>query len=157
MIFVRLQADPYARIGLVVFRRYDREGAIVGGVIGARAMVAGQADAAERGIKQHDIVRVFNDLGAVLCAADLTERLPRRVLHGYEASAIYEPVGAPGNSLDRGGCLNLLTSKRPQIKKSHSLASSSAIVQVELWDGKTGTETGAENQAKEQEIMETAK
>ena len=114
-------------------------------------------DAAERDIKQHNIVRVFNDLGAVLCAADLTERLPRRVLHGYEASAIYEPVGAPGNSLDRGGCLNLLTSKRPQIKKSHSLASSSAIVQVELWDGKTGTETGAENQAKEQEIMETAK
>jgi len=114
-------------------------------------------DAAARDIKQHNIVRVFNDLGAVLCAADLTERLPRRVLHGYEASAIYEPIGAPGNSLDRGGCLNLLTSKRPQIKKSHSLASSSTIVQVELWDGKTGTETSAENQAEEQENMETAK
>jgi hypothetical protein len=29
--------------------------------------------------------------------------------------------------------LNLLTPKRPQIKKSHSMASSTTIVEIELW------------------------
>ena len=115
-------------------------------------------DALERGIQRHDIVKVFNDLGAVLCAADPTERLPRDVVHGYESSARYDPIGEPGNSVDRGGCLNLLTSKRPQIKKSHSLASSSAIVQVELWDDKEEIETDAsaamERAAAENRVME---
>jgi len=106
-------------------------------------------DALERGIQRHDIVKVYNDLGAVLCAADPTERLPRDVIHGYESSARYDPIGEPGNSIDRGGCLNLLTSKRPQIKKSHSLASSSAIVQVELWDGKVEEPSEIESRVKE--------
>ncbi|MBT6200313.1 MAG: molybdopterin-dependent oxidoreductase [Bacteroidetes Order II. Incertae sedis bacterium] len=90
-------------------------------------------DARDRGINRHDIVKVFSDQGAVLCAADPTERLPRNVVHGYEASAVYEPIGEPGKSIDRGGCLNLLTSKRHQIKKSHSMSSASTIVEVELW------------------------
>ena len=42
------------------------------------------ADAAERGIKQHDLVKIYNDRGAVICAAVPTERLPRGVCHGYE-------------------------------------------------------------------------
>ena len=66
-------------------------------------------DAAERGIKKHDLVKVFNDRGAVICAALPTQRLPRGVCHGYESSAVYDPMGEPGKSVDRGGCLNLLT------------------------------------------------
>ena len=66
-------------------------------------------DAAERGIKKHDLVKVYNDRGAVICAALPTQRLPRGVCHGYESSAVYEPMGEPGKSVDRGGCLNLLT------------------------------------------------
>jgi len=53
-------------------------------------------DAAERGIKKHDLVKVHNDRGAVICAALPTQRLPRGVCHGYESSAIYEPMGEPG-------------------------------------------------------------
>src|SRR5262249_50709419 len=34
-------------------------------------------DAAERGIKKHDLVKVYNDRGAVICAALPTQRLPR--------------------------------------------------------------------------------
>ncbi len=79
-------------------------------------------DAAERGIKKHDLVKVYNDRGAVICAALPTQRLPRGVCHGYESSAIYDPMGEPGKSVDRGGVLNLLTPERTQTKTTHSLA-----------------------------------
>ncbi len=73
-------------------------------------------DAKARGINKHDLVKVFNDRGAVICAALPTQRLPRGVAHGYESSAIYDPMGEPGKSVDRGGCLNLLTPERTQTK-----------------------------------------
>ena len=93
-------------------------------------------DAAARGIKKGDLVKVFNDRGAVLCAALPTERLVRGTVHGYESCAIYAPMGEPGKSIDRGGCLNLLTPHRTQTKSTHSLAGANALVEVELWDGK---------------------
>ncbi len=94
-------------------------------------------DAAARGIKKHDLVKVYNDRGAVICAALPTQRLPRGVAHGYESSAVYDPMGEPGRSVDRGGCLNLLTPERTQTKSTHSLAGSNSLVQIELWDGRT--------------------
>jgi anaerobic selenocysteine-containing dehydrogenase len=93
-------------------------------------------DAAARGIKTHDLVKVHNDRGAVLCAALPTQRLPRGVCHGYESSAIYEPMGEPGKSVERGGCLNQLTPERTQTRSTHSLAGANSLVQVELWDGR---------------------
>ncbi|KAB2884839.1 MAG: molybdopterin-dependent oxidoreductase [Pseudorhodoplanes sp.] len=94
-------------------------------------------DAAERGIKQHDLVKVHNDRGAVICAAVLTQRLPRGVASSYEASALYEPMGEPGRSVDRGGAVNLLMPHRSQTKSTHSLAGAQGLVQIEPWDGKT--------------------
>jgi trimethylamine-N-oxide reductase (cytochrome c) len=94
-------------------------------------------DAAQRGIKKHDLVKVYNDRGAVICAALPTQRLPRGVCHGYESSAIYEPMGEPGRSVDRGGCLNLLTPERSQTKSTHALAGANALVEIVLWDGRT--------------------
>jgi trimethylamine-N-oxide reductase (cytochrome c) len=93
-------------------------------------------DAAERGISKHDLVKVYNNRGAVICAAVPTQRLPRGVCHGYESSAVYDPLGEPGKSVDRGGCLNLLTPERTQTKSTHSLAGANALVEVELWDGR---------------------
>jgi molybdopterin guanine dinucleotide-containing S/N-oxide reductase-like protein len=93
-------------------------------------------DAEERGIKKHDLVKVYNDRGAVICAALPTQRLPRGVCHGYESAAIYDPMGEPGKAVDRGGCLNLLTPERTQTKTTHSLAGANALVEVELWDGR---------------------
>ena len=43
----------------------------------------------------------------------------------------------PGKSVDRGGCLNLLTPEKSQTKQTHSLAGANALVEVQLWDGKT--------------------
>jgi trimethylamine-N-oxide reductase (cytochrome c) len=93
-------------------------------------------DAAERRIKKNDLVKIFNDRGAVVCAALPTERLACGVCHGYESSAVYDPMGEPGKSVDRGGCLNLLTPERTQTRSTHSLAGANALVEVELWDGR---------------------
>jgi len=90
-------------------------------------------DAEERGIKQNDLVKVFNDRGAVICAVHVTERLPSGAVHSYSSSALYDPVGEPGYSIDRAGNINLLTPSRPIIKKSHSAASNSCLVQIEKW------------------------
>jgi trimethylamine-N-oxide reductase (cytochrome c) len=66
----------------------------------------------------------------------ITNRLATGVTHGYESSANYQPLGEPGKSVDIGGCLNLLSPKKSQIKQAHSMASSTALVEVEIWDGK---------------------
>ncbi len=93
-------------------------------------------DAKDRNIKMNDLVKVYNDQGAVICAAQLTDRIMESSAHGYESCAKYDPLGKPGNSVDRGGMLNLLTPKKTQIKKAHSMGNSTAIVQIELWDKK---------------------
>ena len=77
---------------------------------------------------------MFNDRGAVLCAAVVTSRIIPGTMHGYESCAIYDPIGEPGKSVDRGGCLNQLTPPKSQLKKGHSMASSSSMVEVELWN-----------------------
>ena len=81
----------------------------------------------------NDLVQVFNNRGAVICAAQVTERVPPGTVHSYESSANYNPIGEPGCSPDRGGCVNILTPSRPIIKRSHSTASNSCLVQVEKW------------------------
>ncbi len=92
-------------------------------------------DAEVRGIKEHDLVKVYNDRGAVVCAAQVTERLPSGTVHSYESSANYDPLGDPGYSVDRGGCINNLTPGRMMIKKSHSHAANSCLVQIKKWEG----------------------
>ncbi|MDP7452735.1 MAG: molybdopterin-dependent oxidoreductase [Arenicellales bacterium] len=104
-------------------------------------------DAQERGIKHHDLVKVHNDRGAVLCAAMLTERLAKGVALSFESSANYDPIGEPGFAVDRGGCINLLTPKRSQIKQAHAMAASCCLVEVELWDGETEPETAGNEHA----------
>jgi trimethylamine-N-oxide reductase (cytochrome c) len=95
-------------------------------------------DAGSRGIRTDDLVKVFNDRGAVICAAQVTERLPAGTVHAYESAADYDPVGEPGYSPDRGGCINQLTPGRTIIKKSHGVASNSCLVQIEKWTDEKG-------------------
>jgi trimethylamine-N-oxide reductase (cytochrome c) len=92
-------------------------------------------DARGRQIKDNELVRVYNDRGAVICAAQVTGRVPPGTVHSYESAATYDPIGEPGYSPDRGGCVNLLTPSRPIIEKSHSLAANSCLVQIEKWAG----------------------
>ena len=94
-------------------------------------------DAKERGIKENDLVKVFNDRGAVICAAQVTERVPPGTVHSYESSADYDPMGKPGESTDRNGCINLLTPSRYITKNSCGQAPNSCLVQIEKWKGES--------------------
>jgi len=95
-------------------------------------------DAKDRRIKENDLVKVFNDRGAVICAAQVTERVSPGTVHSYESSARYDPAGEPGYSVDRGGCINQLTPSRMMIKQSHSMAANSCLVEIRKWEGEGG-------------------
>ncbi|SDO35236.1 molybdopterin-dependent oxidoreductase [Desulforhopalus singaporensis] len=90
-------------------------------------------DARERGIADNTLVRMYNDRGAVILAAQVTDRVPPKTVISAEGSAVYDPVGEPGHSADRGGCVNLLTSSRNIISRSHSTPSNSCLVQIQPW------------------------
>ena len=65
----------------------------------------------------------------------MTQRVKPGMIHSRQASAVYDPVGKPGYSADRGGCVNQLTPNRTQSLKTHSAAYNSCLIEVELWDG----------------------
>ena len=84
-------------------------------------------EAEKRGIRHGDIVKVFNERGAVLCGAYVTERLSPDtcyVDHGSRVDAII-----PGE-LDRGGAINLITPTNLTGKSSTGMATSGFLVDV---------------------------
>jgi len=95
-------------------------------------------DAAERGIDHRNLVKVFNDRGAVICAADVSPMLARGVVKSFESSAEYQPVEVDGEVVDIGGCMNLLTSARPQMRGTSSMSPNSCLVQIAKWTGCAG-------------------
>ena len=88
-------------------------------------------DADKRGIKDKDLVRVFNNRGEVILAAQVTERLPPGTVHSYESCADYDPTGVPGESPDRAGCINLVTPGRYISKNACGQAPNSCLVEIE--------------------------
>ncbi|MBT6184561.1 MAG: hypothetical protein HOI07_07420, partial [Betaproteobacteria bacterium] len=48
-------------------------------ISGGRSALISPIDAAARGIRQHDIIKVFNSRGACLCAAVLSEDIRQGV------------------------------------------------------------------------------
>jgi len=44
-------------------------------------------------------------------------------------------MGEPGNSVDRGGCINQLTPKRSIAAKVTGTAVNSCLVEIVRWDG----------------------
>ncbi len=87
-------------------------------------------DAEKRSIKDGDLIRAYNDRGEVIFAAYITERVAPGTVHSYEGSALYEPVGEPGKSADRGGTVNLLTPGRFISKNSCGIAPNSCLVEI---------------------------
>ena len=92
-------------------------------------------DAEPRDIKDGDLMRLYNDRGSVVVAARVTERVRPGVIQSSESSAVYDPIGKPGKSADRGGCINQLTNHRSQSRKSSSMAPNACLLQAEKWDG----------------------
>ena len=92
-------------------------------------------DAFPRGIRNEDIVKIYNDRGAVLCIVQVTERMAPGVVHSYGSGGIYDPLepGKPG-SIDKGGCVNLLTAGRMMSKNAAGMAPNSCLVEISKWE-----------------------
>jgi trimethylamine-N-oxide reductase (cytochrome c) len=98
-------------------------------------MRVSSTDAAVRGIKTGDLVRAFNDRGSVILSAQVTERMVPGVAHSYESCAEYDPIGVPGDSSDRGGCVNVLSPSRFITPMSSGMSNNSCLIQIEKWHG----------------------
>jgi molybdopterin guanine dinucleotide-containing S/N-oxide reductase-like protein len=94
------------------------------------------ADAKKRGIKDNEIVKAYNDRGAVLLMSQVTERVPPGIAHSYESCSVYDPMGEPGESIDRGGCINLLTPHRFISRNACGQAPNSCLIEIEKWGPK---------------------
>ncbi|SHI72336.1 molybdopterin-dependent oxidoreductase [Parasporobacterium paucivorans] len=92
-------------------------------------------DAQKRGLKENDVIEVYNDRGSVLCALEVTQRLPKGIVHSFEACADYKPLGEPGYAVEKNGCINNLTPSRFITKNAHGLAVNSCLVEVRKWEG----------------------
>jgi trimethylamine-N-oxide reductase (cytochrome c) len=97
------------------------------------------ADAAALGILEGDIVELYNDRGSVLCAAMVTERIRKGVLHSYGSSAKYDPLHGDPGATDKGGCVNLLTSSRFLSKYAQGMTNNTCLCSIRKWsEGVTG-------------------
>ena len=109
-----------------------------------RALVAGHyfwllrlspQDAAARGIAHRDLVKVYNDRATVICAADVSALVTPGVVKSYESSAEFQLIEVNGEQVEIGGCMNMLTSDRPQSQGTSAMSPNSCLVQVEKWQG----------------------
>ena len=86
------------------------------------------ADAAARGIGNGDVIQVYNERGAVLGGAYVTERMMPGVVY-MDHGARYDPI-VPGE-LDRGGAINTITPHNITSKNATGMVVSSFLVEVE--------------------------
>jgi trimethylamine-N-oxide reductase (cytochrome c) len=98
---------------------------------GYRAMYINPVDAAARGLKDHDLVKVYNDRGSIVCSTLITDRVMPSVLYVWEGGW-YQPE-EPGNynSIDLGGNVNAVIAPR-QGELTHGMVANT-LVQVEKW------------------------
>lgn len=89
------------------------------------------ADAAEKDIRQGDVVRIFNDRGWVLGGAYLTERIMPGVLY-QDHGARLDPIEV-GRS-DRGGANNLIAPSNTASKNTVAEVTSGFLIDVEKVD-----------------------
>lgn len=92
-------------------------------------------DAEERGVKDDDLIRLWNLRGSVVCAAQVTDRLRPGVVSACTGSAQYRPAGEPGNSTDLGGCVNMLNPKKTITEQASGMAPNTSLIQFEKWTG----------------------
>ncbi len=85
-------------------------------------------DAAARGIENGDVVRVFNERGAVLGGAYVTERIMPGSVY-MDHGARYDPI-VPGE-LDRGGAINTITPRHITSKNATGMVVSGFLVEAE--------------------------
>lgn len=92
------------------------------------------ADAARRGLKEGDIVRVFNDRGACLAGVRISEKQLEGVVI-MATGGWYDPL-TPGEigTLEKGGNPNVLTLDKGTSRLAQATSAQTALVEVEKWD-----------------------
>jgi anaerobic selenocysteine-containing dehydrogenase len=88
-------------------------------------------DAAKRGIKSGDIVKLYNERGIVLGGAIVWERIIPGVVsqdHGARADMI---AAGPDEYIDRGGANNLISPEKGTSQNCWGMATSGYLVEVE--------------------------
>jgi molybdopterin guanine dinucleotide-containing S/N-oxide reductase-like protein len=134
--------SPHSRFSY--HTHYDKHGSWIWEIPGHRVAKDGyywQAvrihpiDAESRGIRNNDVVKLYNDRGVVLGVAQITERIKPGIIHSYCSGGIYDPM-EPGKpySVDKGGCVNLLTSARMLSKNAPGMAPNSCQIEVAKWE-----------------------
>jgi biotin/methionine sulfoxide reductase len=101
-------------------------------------------DAAMRNIQTGDIVRVFNDRGALLAGAIVTDQIRPGVVQ-LATGAWFDPVepGSPG-SLDKHGNANVLTMDRGTSRLAQGSSAQTTLVQIEKFVGELPSITAFE-------------
>jgi trimethylamine-N-oxide reductase (cytochrome c) len=79
-------------------------------------------------IAHGDIIKVYNERGAVLCAAYVTERVVQDTLY-VDHGARFDPIDA--ETLDRGGAINLISPHANMSKRATGMAVSGYLVAIE--------------------------
>jgi biotin/methionine sulfoxide reductase len=98
-------------------------------------------DAAARGIADGDVVRVFNDRGACLAAARLSDRIRRNVVQ-LSTGAWFDPADTGSNMpLEKHGNPNALTLDIGASKLSQGCIAQTCLVEIERFDGPAPTVT----------------
>jgi len=93
------------------------------------------SDAAARGIAAGDLVRVFNDRGACLAAARLSDRIRPGVVR-LSTGAWFDPADAGSNRpLEKHGNPNALTLDIGASKLSQGCIAQTCLVEIERFDG----------------------
>ena len=102
---------------------------------GREPITINTADAVARGIRGGDVVRVFNDRGAMLSTAILSDDIRPGVVQ-IATGAWYDPM-EPGEigSLDKHGNPNVLTQDIGTSRLAQGCAAQSTLVQIEPWRG----------------------
>jgi biotin/methionine sulfoxide reductase len=92
-------------------------------------------DAAARGISDGDVVRIYNDRGACLAGAVVTEVIRPGVIQ-LATGAWFDPLDpAEIGSLDKHGNPNVLTLDKGTSKLAQSPVAQTVLVEVERFDG----------------------
>jgi trimethylamine-N-oxide reductase (cytochrome c) len=63
----------------------------------------------------------------------VSPQVAQGVVHTYESAAVFDPVPDPMGWADRGGCVNLLTPRRPQVQGTEGMGSLSCLVEIAPW------------------------
>ncbi|MBM9508124.1 molybdopterin-dependent oxidoreductase [Actinacidiphila acididurans] len=103
-------------------------------VAGREAVQMHPEDAGERSISPGDLVRIFNDRGACLAGAVLTDRIARGVVR-LPTGAWFDPVPGHEPPLCAHGNPNVLTADVPSSRLSQGCTGQHALVEIERWSG----------------------